>query len=514
MKNIKLDVNKYLAEQIKEEQVKEWDTKKVVLDCATGMGKTTLINEVVAKVAGDRNACVLFLSSRTALSNQQLANLKKLGVTNVDVKTYQWLEAQIKRDEDFTIEDTYAYIVCDECHYFTNDATFNDNTAISYKWINEQPTVIYMSGTGEAVFKYMKNNKIVDLYYYTDVDYSEVATITFCHSDEHMIECIENIYDNGEKAIVFMDKLVRNGELGTRVHTPMMSWFLDHQEDCHFMCSKSRKEYEPINELDTAIVDGAFEKQLLFCTQALEVGIDIHDKECKHVIVEMFDIDSVLQCLGRIRNKENAHYYIRMYDKQTLTGKAYTLKNNFIDKAKELDEMNQDERWKHCMNGTRFNSNKGLFFIDVLDNKKIKVNELLLYRYQDIYEQYMTAMYGNGNEEEMKLNKHPHVARWMADFNALGFKGSYIDLAERDEVSGKNELVAYLESIEGVRLDKDAQLELVEKLNVKGSNGMLRKTPKALNMWLLENNYDYVVISKRGESKGVKYTYWTVNKSE
>lgn len=496
MKKIKLDQSKYLAEQIQLDQVEQWDSGKVVLDCATGMGKTTLINEVVAKVAGNKNACVLFLSSRTALTQQQLANLTKLGVTNMEVKTYQWLESLLEKGQEDEVKDKYAFIVCDECHYFTNDATFNNNTPVSYQWIEKQPTVIYMSATGEAVFKYMKYKESIDWYYYTDMDYSKVSTITFCHSDEHMIECIENIYNNGEKAIVFMDKLVKDGGLGTRVHTPMMSWFLDHQEDCHFMCSKYRKEYDSINEFDTAIQDGKFDKQFLFCTQALDVGVDIHDEKCKHAIVEMFDVDSVLQCLGRIRNKENAHYYIRVYDKQTLVGKAHTLKNNFIDKAKELEEMNQEQRWSYCMSGTRFNSNKGLFFIDVLDDKKIKVNELLLYKYEDIYEQYRAAMYTD--ERENKLSSHPHVNRWMCDFIELAnFKGQFIDLAERDEQTGKNEIANYLESLEGMRLDKEARNELVEKLNVR-VDGKQKKTIKPINTWLSENGYEFVIVDKRG----------------
>ena len=265
MQTIKLDESKYLSEQISVEQVMEWSNRKVVLDCATGMGKTTLINEMVAKVAGDKNAHVLFLSSRTALTEQQIKNINGLGVKNMDVKTYQWLENLLERGEEDKInKDRYAFIVCDECHYFTNDATFNNNTQMSYKWIEKQPTVIYMSATGDVVFKYMRQKKSVDWYYYTDMDYSKVSTITFCHSDEHIIDCIKTIYDSGEKAIVFMDKLKKDGGLGTRVHSPMMNWLLHHKEDCHFLCSKSRTEYDSINEFDTAIQDGKFQNNFSF----------------------------------------------------------------------------------------------------------------------------------------------------------------------------------------------------------------------------------------------------------
>ena len=73
-------------------------------------------------------------------------------------------------------------------------------------------------------------------------------------------------------------------------------------------------------------------------------------------------------------------------------------------------------------------------------------------------------------------------------------------------------LITTYSQLRGGRLDKDAQLELVERLNVRGSNGALRKTPKALNRWLLENDYDYVITTKQYKLAGVRYTGWLVSK--
>lgn len=495
LKIIKLDDSKKLTEQITEDEVKNWNDSKIVLDCPTGMGKTTLINQFVAKVSEGR---VLFLSSRTALTEQQLKNLKNLGVTNMEVKTYQWLENLIKQRKTDTINKFYDFIVADECHYFTNDATFNDSTAISYKWIEEQPTVIYMSATGETIFKYMRDNNKVDLYYYADHNYSEVATITFCHSDEHMIQCIEDVYNSDEKMIVFMDKLVRNGELGTKIHTSLMQWFLEHKDDAHFICSKHNKIYDKINEFETAIVDGHFKKQFLFTTQALEVGIDIHDKDCKHVMVEMFDVDSVIQALGRIRDKKNVHYYIRVYDKRTLHGKAMTLKNDKLNKVKEFRQLKTvDERWNFCRNGKgNFDSNDGLFYVDIFDEKKdIKINELMEYKYNDIFNQYMSAIESG---EDGQYSKHPHVNRWMRDFIHVGnFKGQFIDMGLIDEENGTNEIKDYLEKLVDIPLNKEQRQMLIEKLNVRGKDGELRKTIKPINEWLMKNKFNYVIESKR-----------------
>ena len=83
-------------------------------------------------------------------------------------------------------------------------------------------------------------------------------------------------------------------------------------------------------------------------------------------------------------------------------------------------------------------------------------------------------------------------------------------MAELDKQSGKAEINNYLKSIEGVRLDKDAQLKLVERLNVRGKDGVLRKTPKALNKWLMENDYDYIIINKKFKIEGKLEARWIV----
>ena len=109
--------------KITEDEVKKWSDSKIVLDCPTGMGKTTLINQFVAKVSEGR---VLFLSSRTALTEQQLKNLKNLGVTNMEVKTYQWLENLIKQRKTDTINN-YIYELYSPvtAHEFFSHPIFN-----------------------------------------------------------------------------------------------------------------------------------------------------------------------------------------------------------------------------------------------------------------------------------------------------------------------------------------------------------------------------------------------------
>ncbi len=71
-----------------------------------------------------------------------------------------------------------------------------------------------------------------------------------------------------------------------------------------------------------------------------------------------------------------------------------------------------------------------------------------------------------------------------------------------------NEIKEYLPSLVDVKLDKEQRNKLVEKLNVRGKNGELRKTVKPINAWLMENGFDFIIESKRVGRK--KITIWII----
>lgn len=82
----------------------------------------------------------------------------------IDIVTYQKFSMHKSRYNDFGEEDffnpyDYGYIVSDEYHYFTEDASFNDTTDVAYDMIMECPTAvkIFMSATGENIESYMRD---------------------------------------------------------------------------------------------------------------------------------------------------------------------------------------------------------------------------------------------------------------------------------------------------------------------------------------------------------------------
>ena len=46
-------------------------------------------------------------------------------------------------------------------------------------------------------------------------------------------------------------------------------------------------------------------------------------------------------------------------------------------------------------------------------------------------------------------------------------------------------------------MNKEQRQTLIEKLNVRGKDGTLRKTVKPINEWLMKNKFNYVIESKR-----------------
>lgn len=79
-----------------QDDYKNWDGKKVFLECGTGRGKTTFALGVYSKFLLEHNKKVLYLCNRVALQNQILDNLSLYGVSEVEVKTYQKLAEEIE----------------------------------------------------------------------------------------------------------------------------------------------------------------------------------------------------------------------------------------------------------------------------------------------------------------------------------------------------------------------------------------------------------------------------------
>lgn len=136
---------------------KRWEKEYVVLDGGTDTGKTYFITEILGMHAKSNAKKIIYLCNRTELREQVWRDIKRLNLTEtIYITTYQSLENKIKNKKQLNY---YDYIVSDECHYFTNDALFNDYTDLSYSFVKskrKESVVIYMSATAKVFFRWLK----------------------------------------------------------------------------------------------------------------------------------------------------------------------------------------------------------------------------------------------------------------------------------------------------------------------------------------------------------------------
>ena len=286
----------YLSEYIPKNEIPTWENQNIVIDYPVGTGKTSFIKKTVLPYCKQNKKRVLYLVNRKALKHQQQQEMKEAGAK---LWTYQTLEACIKNDTPISHFD---WIVCDEAHYFFLDSLFNPHTYLSFQWImkQESSTKIFISATCDSLLQYFDDNQIQYIPYHGERDYSYIDSLIFFHNIDDMKQIINSIPDD-EKILVFT-----SAQNGKSLHKQF--------KNSDFLCSESNKKYsDDMKKLQESIEkDECFPSRILFTTIVLDNGINIVDEKVKHVIIDTFDKDTIVQCLGRkrIQGQEKIRVYI------------------------------------------------------------------------------------------------------------------------------------------------------------------------------------------------------------
>ena len=456
----------YVSDLIGEEY-KKWSNEFVVLDCGTGCGKTYFCVNVLGEYAQCRQKTILYLCNRKKLWEDILHNVKRKKLSGtIWVETYQSLQKKILNRRD--IPD-YDYIIADECHYFTTDAKFNGYTDVSYDYLmkQKQSVVLWVSATAKIFFRWLKDkNKVKKRNIYCiDKDYSYVKRLYFYQKDE-LITIIDDILQNNQddKIVVFCNSADRIYEMH-RVYG----------DNADYFCSSSSRNQklkkicgydESTKTIKSCLVkdsngNNTFEKRILFTTTVLDNGIDLKDVKIKHVFSEIFDIDSMIQSLGRKRTldeNDTCTFYVKEYADKAIQGllninvgqlnPVFVYKNDYDNFFKEYGSGKKRQQ---------ISKNK-IFYSYFAEDKrlsKIKVNEC---RYRK-YEQ--------DNHILLQMKK------WGYKTVVLSFLGK--QLSEKSEnivvdVKKIDIFLEYLKSIEGKYLfaeDKQRVKDEFEEIGVK-----------------------------------------------
>ncbi|MEM5009279.1 DEAD/DEAH box helicase [Niallia taxi] len=526
----KLNLN-WVSETIGNEYKKWKKGDTVLISAQTGTGKTFFImNSLLDNLpTGDR---LLYVCNRTNLKRQLKKDLlKKFNqeipdtlneldhittiADKITITSYHAISNSIK--DSIYLDDVnsdlslYNYIVLDECHFIFSDGNFNNKTRFAYeKLIKEwhpNKTRIFISATmdeiRDPIIRCVNNFKTkgfcldnFDIHEYsTGTDYSNLDVKYF-----DKIKTIVNLIKNDssdEKWLVFISNINRDGmyiveELG--------------ESSCSIIKSGTESD-----ELNSIINNSKFTKKVLICTKALDNGININDPLLKNIVIMAWDKISFIQMLGRkridINKPDDINLFIPKRYKKSFFSRLMILNNK--KSQIELLGKNENEFYRQYDNDLHiFKDYNDIFYRD-FKSGKIKVNSTGYKRLNtDIFfNEYMIDQYN-------ELGEYAFI---MEQLSWLGLADSFDESNMIEEVTLKEEietLEEYLNSLVGIKLFKDEQNELIDKIELKDSRGRLQKSINQFNAYFEANNMNYMVISKSSskliEGKKKNYRYWLV----
>ncbi len=472
---------------IKKEDIDTWTNDRIVfISAPTGTGKSTFIFDVLAPHVRDK--MILFLTNRNALKSQVERFLEEKSIHNITVHNYQKIEAQCKssfKGEPVDL-NKYDYIVCDECHYFITDSMFNRFTDMSIKEILEsKPVKIMMSATVDIIKRYVEGYlKKPTIKYSIEDDFSFIDHFEFYNMDESVKEIIDGTHSD-EKVLCF----INDARLCLKLSN-------EYAGQSMFFCSKSNRLHSFTDEAKNLFLleNERFKDKVLFTTTALDNGINIDDKDVKTVIIDVTEVDTLIQCLGRRRvdrsdRNDKFNVYIKNINNRTLNGiyvktKASTEKANYLRENGEKAYL--EKYFKESFDRS------GIIYEEKETGKKT-INMLM----------YIHRLYNNG----------VYYGNWTKSAN--GYMRGISELLKRETDSavvyegrqGKKELSSTLKALVGRRLSEDEKNSLIDKINYR-EDGHLKRSASMINEYLRKSKIPFHITIERDSKK----SWWKIIK--
>lgn len=299
---------KYISDIISEENIKGWlPGDKIVINSPTGSGKSVFVKTKLAKFAREKDVKILLLTNRNILKDQVILEIQNDPA--IRVLNYQGLTKIIKESEfDFS---QYQYVVCDECHFFFTDSYFNSETDISLDYLTnlKDNITLFLSATCETFKGYMKDKNTK---YYVLDNALNCTEMYYFFNRKTITSLLENLPEN-EKAIYFCSNIENAYALHKRF-----------EDRSSFICSENNRKYSQLSNEYTRnkiVEDAKFDRQILFTTKILDNGVNIKDRSLKHIITDIFDFDTIQQCIGRKRildENDKINIYIKQFKQNSI----------------------------------------------------------------------------------------------------------------------------------------------------------------------------------------------------
>ena len=364
-------MSQYLSEDIKQPIVHSppgLPRNVYLLKAPTGSGKTTFFIKDLVPEARRRRQQVLLIVNRSVLT-EQLINiyLKELGIPpgaiefpqegiyplgDLVVCSYQYMARRLQDKDTPNIKigpfeaKEYAFVVCDECHYFIADSVFTTDSAplVNLPKVFAQSVRIYASATMSPVrnvilkmeqvvdlaenfphweiwpgFRYARNNMISQMYSNNtglpkyaaffevtgaEPDYSYLHPRILADGQSLWDDVIEQYEAHSlRKAVVFVDSKKHGKDCKEKLNS--------HGISAAFIVSESTSSRSySMDELDKKVLEeiktkNRFESvSVLIATSVLDNGTNLIDKDITHLYISGTEYMAAVQQAGRVRMYE------------------------------------------------------------------------------------------------------------------------------------------------------------------------------------------------------------------
>lgn len=499
---------KRVSDIISSTDIDNWHNGDVVtISAGCGVGKSYFIKNILYAKAKAEHKKILMLVHRSKCSNQFKIEVEADNKEDViDINTYQSIEYSIINGYDVSF-DEYAYIVSDEFHYFVEDSGFNCYTDISFNEIIKYryAVKIFMSATGETMME-MINKYVAKRYIHTyriPPDYSHINSLNFFYQPNTMQELAYKFKSQGKKAIFFIQSVEAAHSL-----------YKEFQDCSLFLCGKNsisgKKSYKDVDEdkITKMLTDQKFEDLFLITTSCFDAGANIIDTDLHTVVIDMKNVSSLIQCLGRKRSQgadDKLDVYIKAVSNQQIGG----LRSNRDKGIKRADYLKDKGTRAYVEEYSRDKGFDKVFASLIYDEPMSKRNKNTCTKLVNnmIYEKYKLDI--SQFDEMLKIGYVNYIA------NLLHFGNGY---HRYYQIYKEGDLNTYLDlfAINGtVMLSSEDKKSFIEKMNVK-HNGKLLKSRNSLNAALEEKRYNYKIeefeTSRMIDGKKKNYRAWKIVK--
>nr|WP_214480987.1 helicase-related protein [Bacillus sp. SM2101] len=398
----------------------------------------------------------------------------------ISLKTYQHIETLVKHNQLFQFSE-YDYIICDEFHYFMSDAGFNKTTDMSLNAILSQNNHIriFMSATGDYMEKYIINYKELEtISYELPINFKFIEELTFYNKDSTLDAFIREAVETKKKAILFIQSVEKAYGLYSK-----------YKEHCIFNCSRNNDKfykYVDSEKIESILKNEKFDELILITTTCMDAGVNIKDKELLHIVCDVKDTGTLIQCIGRKRledEEDHLYLYIKTITNQELA-RTKTKLTKRLEMARFLRKNGVKEYIRKYQRDIDYSHIVYDETVEEKDKGTKKINDLI----------YMKCVIDSSEidliQEYGGFGYCKYIARKFGAYNEIGYTYRIIEEEDRNV-----ELEKYLGDMVGnVMLQVKDRKELIEKVNVRdGNNNRLLKHIDTLNSKLREIGLDYII---------------------